>query len=237
MIVQDGGMLARLLPEHRFIVNSLHSQGIDRLSPRLRSEAQAPDGTIEAVSMPDAKSFLLAVQWHPEWRAESNPTSLRLFRAFGAACAAGLLAATADVVCFLDADASLDPAQLPRVVDPILTGRADLVLGRRVPTRFRAWPPHARVANALLARRLRQVSGCELRDLGPMRAARRRELLALELTEWRFGYPLQMVTRAVAAGWRIEEVDVAYAPRVGRSKVTGTVTGTIRAARVRQRVR
>jgi glycosyltransferase involved in cell wall biosynthesis len=157
-------------------------------------------------------------------------------RGFGAACAAGLLAATADVVCFLDADASLDPAQLPRVVDPILTGRADLVLGRRVPTRFRAWPPHARVANALLARRLRQVSGCELRDLGPMRAARRRELLALELTEWRFGYPLQMVTRAVAAGWRIEEVDVAYAPRVGRSKVTGTVTGTIRAARDMRRV-
>ena len=157
-------------------------------------------------------------------------------RGFGAACAAGLLAATADVVCFLDADASLDPAQLPRVVDPILTGRADLVLGRRVPTRFRAWPPHARVANALLARRLRQVSGCELRDLGPMRAAQRRELLALELTEWRFGYPLQMVTRAVAAGWRIEEVDVAYAPRVGRSKVTGTVTGTIRAARDMRRV-
>jgi glycosyltransferase involved in cell wall biosynthesis len=157
-------------------------------------------------------------------------------RGFGAACAAGLLAATADVVCFLDADASLDPAQLPRVVDPILTGRADLVLGRRVPTRFRAWPPHARVANALLAHRLRHVSGCELRDLGPMRAARRRELLALELTEWRFGYPLQMVTRAVAAGWRIEEVDVAYAPRVGRSKVTGTVTGTIRAARDMRRV-
>lgn len=87
MIVQDGGMLARLLPERRFTVNSLHSQGIDRLSPRLRAEAQAPDGTIEAVSMPDAKGFLLAVQWHPEWKWRENPISRILFAAFGKAVA------------------------------------------------------------------------------------------------------------------------------------------------------
>jgi putative glutamine amidotransferase len=85
MVVQDGGMLARLLPERRFMVNSLHSQGVDRLSPRLRSEAQAPDGTIEAVSMPDAKGFLLAVQWHPEWKWQDNPISRILFAAFGEA--------------------------------------------------------------------------------------------------------------------------------------------------------
>ena len=78
-------MLARLLPEKRFMVNSLHSQGIDRLSPHLRSEAQAPDGTIEAVSMPGAKGFLLAVQWHPEWKWQDNPVSRILFAAFGEA--------------------------------------------------------------------------------------------------------------------------------------------------------
>ncbi|MEP6462334.1 MAG: glycosyltransferase [Frankiaceae bacterium] len=155
---------------------------------------------------------------------------------FGAACAAGLAAATDDVVCFLDADASLDPVQLPRVADPVLTGRADLVIGRRVPTTLRAWPPHARAANLLLAHRLRQLTGCSLRDLGPMRAARRQDLLALQLTEWRFGYSLQMVTRAAAAGWRIDEVNVTYAPRVGRSKVTGTVLGSLRAARDMRRV-
>lgn len=157
-------------------------------------------------------------------------------RGFGAACAAGLVAATDDIVCFLDADASLDPAELPRVVEPLRRGRADLVLGRRVPTTARAWPPHARAANALLARRLRRRTGCGLRDLGPMRAARRRDLLGLELTEWRFGYSLQMVTRAAAAGWRLDEVDVRYAPRVGRSKVTGTVMGTVRTARDMRRV-
>lgn len=157
-------------------------------------------------------------------------------RGFGAACAAGLAAATDDVVCFLDADASLDPAQLPLVADPVRDGRADLVLGRRVPTTWRAWPPHARAANALLARRLRRQTGCALRDLGPMRAARRDELVGLELTEWRFGYSLQMVTRAAAAGWRIAEVDVGYAPRIGRSKVTGTVLGTLRTARDMRRV-
>jgi putative glutamine amidotransferase len=85
MIVQEGGMFARLLPEHRFMVNSLHSQGIDRLSPRLRAEAQASDGTIEAVSMPDAKNFLLAVQWHPEWKWQENAVSRILFAAFGEA--------------------------------------------------------------------------------------------------------------------------------------------------------
>jgi putative glutamine amidotransferase len=83
--VNEGGILAKLLPERRFSINSLHAQGIDRLSPRLRVEAQAPDGTIEAVSMPDAKGFLLAVQWHPEWKWAESPVSRALFAAFGEA--------------------------------------------------------------------------------------------------------------------------------------------------------
>jgi glycosyltransferase involved in cell wall biosynthesis len=150
-------------------------------------------------------------------------------RGFGAACWAGLLAATAPIVAFCDADASLDPAELAAVTGPVAAGEADLVLGARVAGSWRAWPPHARMANAYLARRLRVAAGVELTDLGPMRAARRRPLLALGMEDRRFGWPLEMVLRAGAAGWRIAEVPVAYRPRVGRSKVTGTVRGTARA--------
>src|SRR4051812_16550470 len=150
-------------------------------------------------------------------------------RGFGAAAHAGLLAATADVVCFLHADGSLDPADLPTVAGPVLGGEADLALGRRRPTTRAAWPWHARAGNAALAWRLRRLAGVPLHDLGPMRAARRRDLLALDLTDRRFGYPLEMVLRAARAGWRVREVDVAYAPRSGgRSKVTGTLAGTVR---------
>lgn len=152
-------------------------------------------------------------------------------RGFGAAAAAGLEAATADIVCFCDADASLDPQQLPRVVAPVLDGSADLVLGRRRPTSRGAWPLHARLGNAELARRLRRRSGIRLHDLGPMRAVRRDSVLALGLRDRRFGYPLEMVVRAADQGWRLREVDVDYRPRTGRSKVTGTLRGTARAVR------
>jgi glycosyltransferase involved in cell wall biosynthesis len=153
-------------------------------------------------------------------------------RGFGAAAHAGLEAATADIVCFCDADGSLDPAQLPRVAGPVRAGVHDLVLGRRRPLRG-AWPAHARIGNAVLARRLRSHTGLRLRDLGPMRAAPRAELLRLGLTDRRFGYPLEMVTRAAADGWRVHEVDVDYGHRTAgsRSKVTGTVRGTLRTIR------
>lgn len=147
---------------------------------------------------------------------------------FGAACHAGLTAATADVVCFMDADASLDPGQLPRVAGPVRAGEADLVLGRRVLAPGASWPVHARLGNAVLARELRRRTGADLHDLGPMRACGRAALLGLELTDRRFGYPLEMVLRAGAGGWRIAEVEVDYLARTGKSKVTGTVRGTLR---------
>jgi putative glutamine amidotransferase len=81
--VAPGGLLAKVLGEKTFDVNSLHSQGIDRLAPGLRAEATAPDGTTEAVSMPTARGFLLGVQWHPEWRYADSPVSRALFAAFG----------------------------------------------------------------------------------------------------------------------------------------------------------
>ena len=145
-------------------------------------------------------------------------------RGFGAAVAAGVDAATAPIVAICDADASLDPAELPRLV--AMLENADLVLGRRVPTHRSAWPMHARAANAWLSRRIARVAGVSVTDLGPMRVARTAALRELDLRDRRSGYPLEMVLRAAAEGWRIVETDVAYAPRVGRSKVTGTVRGT-----------
>jgi glycosyltransferase involved in cell wall biosynthesis len=150
-------------------------------------------------------------------------------RGFGFACFAGLLSCTSDVVCFMDADGSLDPADLQAVVRPILTGEADLVLGARRP-RPGSWPVHARAANRAIAWELRRRTGTRLTDLGPMRAARREGLLALGIRDRRAGWPLEMVMRAAGAGWRIGEVPVPYLPRAGgRSKVTGTVRGTLQA--------
>jgi glycosyltransferase involved in cell wall biosynthesis len=157
-------------------------------------------------------------------------------RGFGAAAHAGLLAATADLVSFCDCDGSLDPRQLPRLAAPLLAGEADLVLGHRAPTRRDAWPLPARLANRELARRVHRRTGVRLRDLGPMRAARREALLGLNLTDRRFGYPLEMVLSAAAAGWRLAEVEVAYLPRIGKSKVTGTVGGSVRTVRDMRRV-
>ncbi|WSF66338.1 glycosyltransferase family 2 protein [Streptomyces sp. NBC_01352] len=157
-------------------------------------------------------------------------------RGFGAACHAGLTAATADLVCFCDCDASLDPADLAPFVREVAAGTADLVLGRRRPQTRGAWPPHARAGNLALTRLLRRRTGLRLHDLGPLRAARRESLLALGLTDRRSGYPLEMVVRAADAGWRIAEHDVPYRPRTGASKVTGTWRGTWQAVRDMSRV-
>jgi glycosyltransferase involved in cell wall biosynthesis len=146
---------------------------------------------------------------------------------FGAACFAGLRAADTDVVCFMDCDASFDPCELPAVAEPVAAGTADLVLGAR----HGAGSLHGRLANRALAWELRRRTGVRLTDLGPMRAARSEPLLALGIRDRRFGWPLEMVVRAAAAGWDIREVPVRELPRRGRSKVTGTVRGTLRTVR------
>ncbi|MFJ8015740.1 glycosyltransferase family 2 protein [Streptomyces sp. NPDC096339] len=157
-------------------------------------------------------------------------------RGFGAACHAGLTASEAEVVCFCDCDASLDPGLLTDFVRAVREREADLVLGRRRPQGRGAWPVHARAGNLALSRMLRRRTGLRVHDLGPMRAARREPLLGLELTDRRSGYPLQMVVRAADAGWRVREVDVPYLPRAGKSKVTGTWRGTYQAVRDMSRV-
>ena len=151
-------------------------------------------------------------------------------RGFGAACFAGLSSASAEVVCFMDCDGSLDPVELDRVAGPVLAAERELMLGARRPDPG-AWPLHARLANRALARRVRSRTGIALTDIGPMRAARRQDLLELGIRDRRFGWPLEMVLRAAEAGWRVGEIEVSYRRRQGRSKVTGTVRGTFRTAR------
>jgi glycosyltransferase involved in cell wall biosynthesis len=151
-------------------------------------------------------------------------------RGYGAACHAGLLAASADIVAFCDCDASLHPGDVLRLADVLLTG-ADLVVGRRRPTTRGAWPLVPRLANRELARRVRRRTGVHLDDVGPLRVARRTALLALGLTDRRSGYPVETIVAAAREGWRIDQVDVDYAPRIGKSKVTGTVRGSVRAVR------
>ena len=150
-------------------------------------------------------------------------------RGYGAAVHAGLLAATADLVGVLDADGSLPPQALPRLVAEAANG-TDLAVGRRIP-QAGAWPWHARAGNIVLAAVLRH-QGLPVHDIAPIRVGRRQALLDLGVTDRACGYPLELLLRAGAAGWRVREFDVEYRPRAGgRSKVSGSVRGTVRAAR------
>lgn len=152
---------------------------------------------------------------------------------YGAAVHAGIEAADSEVVAVMDADASLDPLDLPRLAEPVLEGRADLVVGRRVPRARGVWPWHARLGNRVVAARLRSGLGVDLHDIGAVRVAPRRALLELGIEDRRFGYPLETLVRAARAGWRIVELDVPYGARAAgtRSKVSGSVRGTVRAVR------
>jgi len=152
-------------------------------------------------------------------------------RGFGAACWAGVQAATGEVLVFADADGSFDGADLEAVAGPVLRGEADLVVGSRLARRA----PGAMSALAVLENRLlglacRLLFGVPLSDLGPFRAIRREVLLGLGMTDRGSGWPLEMIGRAGRCGLRVVEVPVCYRPRAGgRSKVSGSVAGTVRA--------
>jgi len=149
-------------------------------------------------------------------------------RGYGSACHAGLLSATSDVVAFMDADASLDPRQLA-LLRVALAADIDLVVGCRRPVSASAWSWRLRMANRAVCRQLRRRTGLALADLGPMRLARRVPLLALGIEDRRSGYPLETVVRAALGPMRLASVEVDYHPRTGRSKVTGTPLGALRA--------
>jgi glycosyltransferase involved in cell wall biosynthesis len=150
-------------------------------------------------------------------------------KGYGAAVHTGLEYATSDLVCFMDADASLDPAELPRLVKALTD--ADMAVGKRIPERG-AWPWHAKVGNAVLAALIRR-RGLPVTDIAPIRVARRQKLLDLGVEDRAFGYPLELLIRAAKSGWRVTELPVAYKPRAAgtKSKVSGSVKGTFRAVR------
>jgi glycosyltransferase involved in cell wall biosynthesis len=152
---------------------------------------------------------------------------------YGAAVHAGLEAATADLVAVMDGDGSMDPRELLALVEEVASGRADLAVGRRRPTSRGVWPWHARAGNALVLWWLRRRLALPVHDIAPMRVARRAALLDLGVQDRRFGYPVELLQRASAAGWRLAERDVSYHPRAAgtRSKVSGSVVGTLRTAR------
>lgn len=154
---------------------------------------------------------------------------------YGYACLRGIAYAKTkapDVVVFLDGDYSDHPDEMPRLVDPIRQGNADFVLGSRIrgETEPGAMLPQARIGNRLACALMRWIWGADYTDLGPFRAIRFRDLLALDMQDTTFGWTIEMQIKAVRAGLRIREVPVSYRKRVGVSKITGTLSGTVKAS-------
>jgi glycosyltransferase involved in cell wall biosynthesis len=149
---------------------------------------------------------------------------------YGAAVHAGVVAATTPLVAVIDGDGSLDPRDLPMLVEAVEAG-ADMAIGRRRPLPGVSWPWHARLGTAAVCWRLRQRHGMPVHDIAPMRVARRDALLALDVTDRRSGYPLELLVKAAAANWKVVELDVPYGVRTGgKSKVSGSLRGSITAS-------
>ncbi len=154
-------------------------------------------------------------------------------RGYGRACLTGLSHADApEIVVFLDGDYSDRPAELPLLLAPILEGRADITLGSRLgKQRLKgALPWHAAFGNWLAASLINLLYGLRITDLGPFRAARAEVLRELALEEATYGWAVEMILKGALQGFRIVEVPVSYYPRIGRSKISGTVRGTLGAA-------
>lgn len=151
-------------------------------------------------------------------------------RGYGRACAVGAAAAVEEVLVFLDADGSDDPRQLGSLLEPLASGRADLVLGTRLQGSVLpgAMPRHQELGNRLGAWLLRRLYRTSLTDLSPFRALFRRDLPELEMREMTYGWPTEMIVKALLRRWRIVETPIIYAPRTGgRSKISGTLKGTL----------
>jgi glycosyltransferase involved in cell wall biosynthesis len=151
-------------------------------------------------------------------------------RGYGYACAAGVAAATGDVLVFIDGDYSTLPQELARLLTPLQSGQADLALGSRVLGYIApgAMPPHQRFGNWLMAGLMRLLYRVRVTDLGPYRAIRRDLLRQLEMREMTFGWPTEMTVKAARRQARLVEVPVSWLPRrAGRSKVSGTIKGTV----------
>ena len=154
-------------------------------------------------------------------------------RGYGRACLTGLAAASVpDVVVFLDGDYSDRPAELPLLLAPITEGRADITLGSRLAKKnvAGALPWHSLLGNRLAAAMIGVLYGLRISDLGPFRAGRADVLRQLALQEATYGWAVEMILKGALGGFRIVEVPVSYYPRIGKSKISGTLRGTIGAA-------
>jgi glycosyltransferase involved in cell wall biosynthesis len=151
-------------------------------------------------------------------------------RGYGRACAAGVASAQGEVIIFMDADGADDPGQIPDLVTPIMQGEAEMVLGSRLVGVISpgAMPWHQKFGNRLSAEMISFLYELPITDLSPFRAVLRSKLLELKMQEMTYGWPTEMIAKAARQGWRILEVPVNYHPRIGgKSKISGTVRGTV----------
>ena len=151
-------------------------------------------------------------------------------RGYGRACLTGMTAANSpDVMVFLDGDYSDRPSELAILLAPITEGRADIVLGSRLQRQSSAGalPWHQAFGNRLAASLIRLLYGLDITDLGPFRAGRADVLRALALEETTYGWAVEMILKGALAGFRVVEVPVSYYPRIGKSKISGTLKGTL----------
>ena len=154
-------------------------------------------------------------------------------RGYGQACLTGIAhASSPDVIVFLDGDYSDRPAELPHLLAPIVEGRADITIGSRLagPHVPGAMPWHAAFGNRLAAFLINILFRQRITDLGPFRAARADVLRRLALEETTYGWAVEMIVKGASQGFRVVEVPVSYYPRIGKSKISGTVRGTLGAA-------
>lgn len=151
-------------------------------------------------------------------------------RGYGSACLEGIAAVeAADIVVFLDGDYSDDPTEMSTLIQPIQDGLADFVIGTRVPSEKGALLPQARFGNKLATFLMRIFFGIKYTDLGPFRAIRYEQLLALNMQDKNFGWTIEMQLKAAKMGMNIREVPVSYRKRIGTSKISGTFIGSVRA--------
>jgi len=199
------------------------------------NEEQAIGDVVRAVPMGKVHEIIVVDNGSTDDTArQASAAGARVIResrpGYGAACLAGATAAAgADVIVFLDGDRSDDPQQLEAIAGPVLDNRADLVIGSRIKGILEkgAMPLHGRLGNRLIVFLLRQLYGANITDIGSFRAIKAQTLRDLNMEQMSYGWPVEMVVKAARKGLRIQSVPINYRKRLGESKVTGTIRGTI----------
>lgn len=151
-------------------------------------------------------------------------------RGYGFACLAGAKAADhPDIIVFLDGDRSDNPEQLAKIADPVIKDQADLVIGSRIKGILDkgAMPVHGRMGNRLIVFLLRMLYGVQITDIGSFRVINARSFFDLNMEQMTYGWPVEMVVKSARRGLRIQSVPIHYRKRIGQSKVTGTLKGTV----------